>query len=141
MKLDKEIVESIVKTNVTDNADVIKVLAALENAVKDAEAAKKANQVGKEKKKLMAVQLDDTDSVYILQAKDSFDEKTLIDIIRTKIPVDFNNSKAGIKNPVTKLSEAFEFVASKFWRDYDLCLKTKTPLDIIKSPNHKILTK
>lgn len=141
MKLDKEIVESIVKTNVADNADVVKVLAALEQAVKEAEAARQAKQAGTEKKKLMAVQLEDTDSVYILQAKESFDEKTLIDIIRTKIPIDFNNSKAGLKNPVTKLSEAFEFVASKFWRDYDLCLKTKTPLDIIKSPNHKILTK
>lgn len=141
MKLDLEIVEGIVKKNVSDNKELVKILKDLEQAEKEAKELRENNRAEKGKRKLVAVQLEDTESVYIVQAKEEFEETTLVDILRTKIAVDFNGSKKGSKHPVTKLSELFEFVAQKFWRDYDLANKTKTPIDIIKSPNLKIATK
>jgi succinate dehydrogenase flavin-adding protein (antitoxin of CptAB toxin-antitoxin module) len=135
MKLDTDIIQHIVKQNVTDTQELAEIIKAIEQAIAEEEALKVANKAKKDKKKLVAVQLEDNDSVYLLSAKEEFDTTTLVDIIRTKVAVDFNTSPKGQKHPVGNLAEAFEFVANKFWKDYDLSVRTKTPLDIVRTEN------
>jgi oligoribonuclease (3'-5' exoribonuclease) len=134
-KIDCGVVEEIVKSKVKDNKDLIEVLNALKKAIEDDAAEKAENKAKTEKKKFMAVQLNDLESVYILQGKESFDESTLVELIKTKISVDFNQSPKGSKNPVANLADLFEFVSNKFFKDYDLSVKTKIPLDLIHSQN------
>jgi hypothetical protein len=135
MKLSVEDIQSIIKETVTDPTDCEAALSAIEKLIAETATSQKSPT---EKKKLMAVQLEDPDSVYIVQGSESFKEETLIDLIRTKIAPNFNTSPKGSKHPVGNLAEVFEFVAKKFFDDYDISIKTKTPINIIHSENSKI---
>jgi hypothetical protein len=134
MKIDIERIEGIVHKNVKDEKVAQKILSELQKAVDE---AKEENAVRekKEKSKLVAIQLEDPTSVYVVKTKESTDVASIVDLIRTKVVVDFNTSKKGQKYPVKNLAQAFEFVASRFYKEYDLHVQTKTPIDIIKAEN------
>jgi hypothetical protein len=48
---------------------------------------------------------------------------------------DYNASKKGRLMPVTTLGEAIENVPSKFFKEADLWIKTKTPVLVLKTDN------
>lgn len=134
MKVNIETVSQVVNNNL-DKEVAKKVL----NEIQKAAEADKAEKVPRQKTKRLAVQLEDPSQVYIIKAKEDFDDKTLIDILTTKVAVDFNTSKKGAKHPVTNLGQVFEYAANKFFKAYNLSLETKEPLDIIQSPNKTII--
>ena len=136
MKLDIERIQQIVNDGV-DKKTAIELMKKIQQAAEE----EKKDKVPRKKTKLLAVQLEDTESVYIVQSDAEFDEKQLIDVICTKIAVDFNCSKKGAKHPVLKLCDVFESVPTKFWKQYGLSIKTKEALDIYKSKNIIIPTK
>lgn len=133
MKVDVEDVEQLIRKNIEKSEEVEAVLKDIEQLVEELKLERQKNK--RKKKKLMAIQLDDVERVYIIEGSDDFKEETLIDVIKHKIVVDFNQSKKGSKNPVSKMADAFEFVTRNFYKNYELAVKTKQPLDIIKSSN------
>lgn len=134
MKVNIEDVEIIVKNNVSQNEEVIKILKELQKLTEEQKQQSKLNK-NKPKKKLFAIQIENPEQVYVVQGTEEIDSTTLVDIIKTKIIPDFNCSKKGNKYPIENFGQAFEYVTNRFWSAYDLANKTKEPMDIIKTDN------
>lgn len=77
----------------------------------------------------------DTDLTgWVLQIPEDKSPLSLVERL-CKAAYDFNNSKRGRALPVKTIGEALESVPAKFTKEVELWVKTKTPVQVIKTDN------
>jgi hypothetical protein len=70
----------------------------------------------------------------IYQIKADEDHNTVFDRIRTAVK-EFNQTKKGQKNPIKSITEAFQYIAPKIFKNNGIVRKSKDIIRVLKSNN------
>jgi len=92
-------------------------------------------------KKQFGILVSDKDGVikqdlvgWVFQMPENEDTRDVVELIK-KAAYNFNASKKGRKYPVNTIGQAIEGVGSKFFKPYNVSLKTKEPVLVITTDN------
>lgn len=110
----------------------------------DAEAENETDREGSDEPKLKkqyGILVSDKDGViktnlvgWIFQMPENEDTRDVVEHIK-KAAYNFNASKKGRKYPVNTIGQAIEGVGNKFFKPYNVSLKTKEPILVITTDN------
>lgn len=110
----------------------------------DAEAENETDSEGSDEPKLKkqyGILVSDKDGViktnlvgWIFQMPENEDTRDVVEHIK-KAAYNFNASKKGRKYPVNTIGQAIEGVGNKFFKPYNVSLKTKEPILVITTDN------
>ncbi len=110
----------------------------------DAETENEADSEGSDEPKLKkqyGILVSDKDGViktnlvgWVFQMPENEDTRDVIEHIK-KAAYNFNASKKGRKYPVNTIGQAIEGVGNKFFKPYNVSLKTKEPVLVITTDN------
>lgn len=145
----REALEKIVK----DENAIEKVLDLLSEATvkvdetkqpEDTEAGDNESGEGSDEPKLKkqyGILVSDKDGViksnlvgWVFQMPENEDTRDVVELIK-KAAYNFNASKKGRKYPVNTIGQAIEGVGNKFFKPYNVSLKTKEPILVITTDN------
>ena len=145
----REALEKVVK----DESAIEKVLDLLSDAAVQVDEAKQAeepeaadtNETDESDepkiKKQFGILVSDKDGVikqdlvgWVFQMPENEDTRDVVELIK-KAAYNFNASKKGRKYPVNTIGQAIEGVGNKFFKPYNVSLKTKEPVLVITTDN------
>ena len=104
-------------TNETDESDEPKIKKQFGILVSDKDGVIKQDLVG-----------------WVFQMPENEDTRDVVELIK-KAAYNFNASKKGRKYPVNTIGQAIEGVGNKFFKPYNVSLKTKEPVLVITTDN------
>jgi hypothetical protein len=92
-------------------------------------------------KKQYGILVSDTDGVinkdlvgWVFQMPENEDTRDVVELIK-KAAYNYNASKKGRKYPVSTIGQSIEGVGNKFFKPYNVSLKTKEPVLVITTDN------
>lgn len=139
MKVSKETVSTVLASKLGDPSKVTEIMRAIESE----EELNKPEKAPTVKKQFVVVVSDPEGKVpnneltaWIVQIDEDSSPAVALDRVHESA-YDFNSSPKGMKMPVTTIGDAMETLTSKFTKEKNLWIKTKTPV-LVQTTNNKI---
>lgn len=137
MKVQIELVDACAHAANIEPEKIQKLIDKLKNQVKKEEVKDKSP------KKEYAVVISDPEgkfddiedcAAWVMQITEDDNPRTILDKI-SKGAADYNTSKAGRRYPVKSVGEACEMVSARYFKEHQLWVKTKMPVQILTTNN------
>lgn len=142
MKVDIDIIKTVLKRNVQDLRTVAQIVEDIDSALKEEEMQKEALPPPVKKQFVMLVsdplgqieQANHDMTGWIVQIPEDEDPRTARDRL-IKAAYDFNATPKGSRLPVESIGEACEAVPARIAKEHQLWIKTKEPLQLVPIEN------
>lgn len=134
-----EVQEALARSNVEPKQQE-SVINHLQDVLKELDEEKHQNPTPKEKNEFGVIILDENGDIkvdtaaLIYQIEVGQDHNTVPDRIRAVVK-EFNSTKKGLKNPIKSVTEAFQYIAPKLFKNNGIIRKTKEITRVLKSNN------
>lgn len=139
-KIDVNTVADILRRSLTEPAQLRQVIEEINRAV-EAKSTATAEKPPAGKKQFVILIADPDGEMpetelagWVLQLPDDASPLSTQERIQ-KAAYDFNASRAGRKLPVETIGQALECVPTKFLREVDIAVKTKVPVQVLRTDN------
>lgn len=139
-KIEVNKVADILRRSLTDPAEMRRVIEEIEKEIENRREASAEAPPAQKKQFVILIsdpdgEMPETDLAgWVVQLPEDASPLSTVERI-AKAAYDFNASRAGRKLPVATIPEALECVATKFFKEVDVAVKTKVPVQVLRTDN------